>query len=115
MAVSVIPLAPGNPFYNFNTVLGGVLFFFTVRWNSRDAAWYLDMYDSDDKLMIAGEKLVLGAYIGRKSSHEWFSVNTLACIDSTLDELDAGFNDLGSRILLQCYPFEDLTKELMAT
>jgi hypothetical protein len=113
MAVAIIPLIPSEPYYNFDTVLDDVQFFFTVRWNSKDAAWYLDMYDADNALMFAGEKLVLGTYIGRKSAHPWFNVNVLACIDTTTSELDAGLDEMGFRVLLQHYPVVDLVKELL--
>lgn len=114
MAISILPLIPTDPNYAFSTTLENVGFSFVVRWNTRDAAWYLDMYDADGILMIAGEKLVLGSYIGRKSAHPWFSLNVLACIDNTLDELDAGLDDMGTRITLRHYTLTDLVTELIS-
>lgn len=111
--ISTLPLI-ADTHYDFTTTLGDVQFGFEVRWNSRDEAWYLDMYDADGVEMVMGMKIVLGTYLGRRSVHPWFAENVLAVIDTTLEERDAGFDDLGTRIQVRHWPVADLIQELTA-
>ncbi len=108
--IGTLPLVPGLGHYTFTTTLSDVPFEFEVRWNERDGAWYLSMYDTDGTPMAEGMKIVLGAFLGRRSVHPWFAENILAVVDTTLTEVDATFDDLGVRILVKHWPVADLVQ-----
>lgn len=93
------------------------MYTFDVRWNTRDygeGAWRFDMYDSAGILMVAGVKIVLNAYLGRRSAHPFFNDNLIVAIDTSITKLDPGFDDLGTRVQIWHYTTEDLTNALMA-
>ncbi len=113
--MNTIPLIPSDPNYEFSTTLNDVQFSFAIRWNSQDSAWYVDMADADDQLMVSGEKMVLGSFIGRKCTHPWFNDNVLMVVDTTLDELDAGLDDMGARIRFQHYTVLELVGALVVS
>lgn len=110
--VNILPFVPSDPHYTFDTTIVDEQVFFEVRWNERDSAWYFDMYDANGGPMALGVKVVLGAYLGRQSPHPWFSENVLAAIDTTLSNVDPGFDDLGTRVLIQHYTADTLLAEL---
>lgn len=113
MASSILPFVPGDANYRFSTTLNDVDYTFDVRWNERDEAWYFDMLDASGEPIVLGVKIVLGAYLGRQSAHPFFKTNVIAAIDTTLEERDATFDDLGVRVLVQHYPIGDLVAELL--
>jgi hypothetical protein len=81
---------------------------FDLRWNSRDQAWYADMYESDDTIICLNIKIVLGVNLGRRSQHEFFDTYKIVVIDTTNSGTDAGFDDLNSRVLLVVQSINDV-------
>lgn len=80
-----------------------VYIFDNIHWNSQDptgSAWYFDLREEDETLIAGGIKLVLGALIGRNSDHAFFDKYKLILVDTSGEERDPGFDDLGSRIQL---------------
>jgi hypothetical protein len=73
---------------------------FEVRWNSRDEAWYVDMYTDDGGIVSINEKLVVGAALGRLSRHPIFYEYAFRVVDMTGSGTDPGFDDLNSRVVL---------------
>ena len=103
---SYLPVIPTDPHYEFSCTLNEQQYTFEFRWNSRDGeegkgAWYFDMSDSDGRLVIAGVKVVLGTFLGRKSAHPFFQENVLYAIDTTLTNVDPTLDDLGTRIFIK--------------
>ena len=101
----IVPLSPSLPWYRLNTSLDGkdgpvTPYIFDVRWNERDQAWYFDLLDGSETIIASGLKIVLGAYIGRTTQHAFFKTGALVAIDTTGQGLDAGFDDLGTRVKL---------------
>lgn len=74
--------------------------FFDVRWNSRDSAWYLDIREDDDSVIALNVKLVLGAQIGRYTQHDFFNTHKILVVDTSGSDVDPGFDDLGTRVLV---------------
>ena len=108
-----IPILPGDPNNQFQVVLNDAVYTFDVRWNTRDEAWYFDLTDSEGRLIVAGIKIVLGALLGRRSSHLFFRNNVLVAIDSTLANQDAAFNELGVRVFLKHMTAGEYIAELL--
>jgi hypothetical protein len=115
--VQRLPLEPGNvggAFQEFPTVLDGSEFIVRVRWNTRDAAWYLSLFDVADDPIFQGIKIVLGVALGRRVTDERmpgvFLAADLNSPDGT-DRRDAGFDDLGERVVVDFYPFTEFFPE----
>ncbi len=98
-----IPFVPGMVNYRLVTTIDGVTYIFDTRWNARDAAWYFDLLEEDETPIIYGVKVVLGTYLGRRSTHSFFRGGVLAAWDTSGQDLDAGIDDLGSRVQLVHY------------
>lgn len=96
--MNVLPLIPSEPHYIFRTTLNDTQYSFDVRWNSRDQAWYFDMFDREGVSIVLGAKIVLGTYLGRRSTHDFFATNILVAVDESGQNRDAGFDDLGTRV-----------------
>lgn len=107
-----INFAPSEGNYRFSTILTTAsdsgTYTFDVRWNTRDSAWRFDMYDPDGNLMVAGVKIVIDTPLGRRSSHPFFSHNAIYAVDTSLQRLDPGFDDIGSRVLVYHFTESDL-------
>lgn len=100
MGFDFIPLTPSETNYRLLVPLDEETFSFDVRWNSRDAAFYIDIRQDDETPIALGLKLVLGAPIGRHCTHPFFVEHFLKMIDSTDSGLDATFDDIGDRVVL---------------
>lgn len=79
-------------------------FWFYPRWNQREnegvGAWFIDIREEDNTLVAGGIKLVLGTQIGRRNSHDFFKKHTLHLVDLSNSGTEAGFDDLGQRVVL---------------
>ena len=100
MAYQQLPLVPSTPNYRFATTLDGTSYVFDVRWNARDEAWYLDVYDQNETLIRAGVKIVLGALLGRRSVDPAFPDGLLIATDLSGEGREATFDDLGTRVVV---------------
>lgn len=103
-----IPLTPSIGSYRFGTVIETVAYIFDVRWNVRAQAWYMDIREADETPIILGVRLVLGVYLGRRSNHDLFKNGVLIAVDLGIHGRDAGFDDLGVRVVLKYIPVLDL-------
>jgi hypothetical protein len=111
--VQRLPLEPGNvggAFQEFPTVLDGTEFIVRARWNTRDAAWYLSLFDAADDPIFQGIKIVQGVALGRRVTDERmpgvFLASDLNDPDGT-GGVDAGYDDLGERVVVDFYPFAE--------
>ena len=113
---AILNFIPSDGNYRFSSELTlsdntADVFTFDVRWNGRDyndGAWYFDMYDSDGILLVAGVKIVLNVSLGRRAAHPFFNNNAIIAIDTSLDNLDPGFDDLGTRVQVWHFTKTDL-------
>lgn len=100
----IIPFDSSNPITKFSTSLvtsqGNEQFGFRARWNSRDAAWYMDVSDDTGTAFATGIKIVLGTYLGRQFNHRLFRDGVIVAVDLSGQGLDAGPNDLGTRVVV---------------
>jgi hypothetical protein len=107
-----IDFVPYEGNYRFSATLptdeGSGIYTFDVRWNTRDEAWRFDMYDPDGILMVAGVKIVLNTPLGRRSAHPFFNNNTIRAVDTSLSNLDPGFDDIGYRVQIWHYTTSDI-------
>ncbi len=73
---------------------------FDVHWNDRDSAWYFSLLDSAGLTIISGVKIVLGTALARSSAHAFFSTNFLKAFDTSGQNREATFDDIGVRVIL---------------
>jgi hypothetical protein len=95
-----LPFLPSDTNYTLACPLGDQQILFDVRWNSRDEAFYMDMYESDDTVIALNIKIVVGIPLGRRSNHPFFDDHILSAVDTSGQGLDPGFDDLGTRVLV---------------
>ncbi len=103
-----LPFIPAVPFYRFSTQLDDAQYIFDVRWNDRDGAWYFDLRTEDATMIRAGIKIVLGALLGDRSASANFPPGVFLASDLAGTGVDAGIDDLGSRVCVYYYSRDEL-------
>lgn len=98
---NLIPFEQSQNNYTIIVPLTGAPYSISVRFNSIDNAWYMDLYDEDQEPILMNIKIVLGSRIGRTSSHAFFKTHLLSVVDTAATGRDAGYDDLGGRIQVQ--------------
>lgn len=109
---TILPFVPSTNHYDFDTVLRSLEFKFEVRWNSRDEAFYFDVFAADKTRIATGLKVALGAYMGRNVNHELFRQGCLVCrIPQGDDRSNPRFDDMGTRVLVYYFTREEMAAE----
>jgi len=103
----LLPLVPSNPNYVFSCIVVNQEVSIRVRWNARDSAWYMDWSDANGGRIIAGMKIVLGVNLGRASTHELFKRIIVRAVDTSNRGAEAGFDDIGVRVVVRVYTISD--------
>jgi hypothetical protein len=100
----------GGAFQTFDTVLNGTSFTIDTYWNTRDAAWYMNLRDVNGDLIFSGIKIVIGVALGRRVTDPRmpgvFLASDLAATTPNTQR-DATYDDLGSRVVVDFYPFAE--------
>lgn len=110
LEMPLLPRLGGN--YRFGATIESTPYLFDVRWNSRDAAWYMDVLEASEQPIVLGIKLVLGAYLGRRSNHRLFKRGVFMMLDTSDAGRDATYDDLGERVILVYMPIDELIRRL---
>ena len=99
-----IPFIPSDNNYRLRVPLAGTMYLFDVHWNSRDSdgagAWYFDIREEDETPIALGVKVVLGGRIGFGNTHIFFKQHSLSVFDTSGTGVDAGYDDLGARVIV---------------
>ena len=93
-----LPLIPSEPNYRTGVTLDGEQFILDMRWNTRDDAWYMDLYEGDETPIRLGMKVVLGALIGIRSINPNQPKGVMMASDLSGVGADATLDDLGVRV-----------------
>ena len=108
----ILPCKPSIGIYTVGTTLLGDDYTFKFAWNEREdgdvGAWRMSIYDANNTTITAGVKVVLGAFLGSHIDHPLFKNGVLFAVDLSGDEMDAGFADLGARVVIQYVPVMEL-------
>lgn len=112
MAAIELPFVPSLANYRVGTTIEGASYIFDARYNSRTKAFYLDVRDISATLIIAGIKVVLGAYLGRRSTHQLFRNGVLVAVDLSDQKREATLDDFGVRVVIEYIPVLDLMVRL---
>lgn len=103
----ILPFVPSVTPQLFTTQLGDTQYGFDVRWNDRDSAWYINVLTENGELIRASLKIVLGGALGHREVDPRWPPGVLVPLDTTNSGVDAGFEDLGTRVLVYFFPFEE--------
>lgn len=95
-----IPFTPSDTNYDLTIPLNDVNYTFHVRWNSTIPGWFIDIYNADQSVIAQGVRLVLGGRIGSHNTDPFFTLHYLQLIDTSGQNLDPGYDDLGARVQL---------------
>lgn len=103
-----IPFLPSDTNYTLVCPLDDIHLSFDVHWNSRDKAFYFDIYESDDTVVALNIKVVTGIPLGRRSQHSFFKDHVITAVDTTGAGKDPGYDDLNRRVLVVVQSTTDL-------
>ena len=107
MAALLVPTTPGVPFYTQKTRLDGIDYILGFRYSQREDRWYLSIYDSEEKPILLGLKLVanwplLHAY----RFNPLVPPGELMASSLGPDDSPPGLNELGEKLRVQLIYFE---------
>lgn len=106
-AVQQLPFQGGLAFQTFGTTLLSTNYVINQRWNTRDGAWYFDLLDQDESVIVAGIKIVLGVELGRRTTDSRMPKGIFWAADLSGEGRDATLDDLGTRVVVYFYPFSE--------
>lgn len=98
-----VPFKPSIPDQQFSVQIGDAEYVFRALWNTRASRWFLDVSEINGTPIIRSVAIVLGTFLGRRSTHRLFSEGCLVAIDTTNQSLDAGLDDLGTRVVVRYF------------
>ena len=108
MATVNLPLVPSIPNYRVGTVLDGTQYLIDVRWNGRASTWFMDFYQADETPIRMGIAIVLGVILNGLCVDPAFPPGAMVAIDTSNQDLDAGLDDLGTRVVVAYFPVADI-------
>jgi hypothetical protein len=106
MSVS-IPFEQSDNNYTLVVPVDDIPVQFFVRWNSRDRAFYFDMYEDDGSIIALNVKVVTGVPLARRSLHEFFKDRIMTAVDTTGSGTDPNYDELGTRVIVVIQSPED--------
>jgi hypothetical protein len=87
-----------TPHYSFQCELDGATFTFEFIWNDRDGAWYMQVGDGEENLLVGATRVVLGTLFTARVRNSALFTGQLQAKDTSGQNIDAGIEDLGSRV-----------------
>ena len=103
-----LPLIPSEPFYSFATTLAEVEYLIDVRWNTRAASWSFDVSSVDGDMIRSGMPLLLGSSLAAlRSANTAMPAGVFVVQDTSGEDTDAAFDDLGVRVVCDFYTFAE--------
>jgi len=95
-----LPISQDSAAFSFETELDGTSFGFAFRWNDRDASWYMTVSDGEGSPIVSGIKVVVNLPLLNFFSDPRLPGGVLMAIDTAGADQDAGYADLGRRVVL---------------
>lgn len=111
----ILPVQPSLGAFNFTASIDDVQYRFTFRWNSTEAAWFMDVAEFDGTAILNGVKIVCGVYLGRHSNHPLLLNGVFVARSNAPVHRDPGFDDLGVTVQLLYFNRADYIAELLGS
>jgi hypothetical protein len=108
MALALPLLNDGTSWFSYQVELDGRTFGLEFRWNERDASWYLSLRDADDAPLLSGLRVTVGHLYLSRFRLLGLPKGELEFVDTTGQDEDPGFTDLGSRVVLLYTPYAEI-------
>lgn len=108
MTVTRIATSQTIPYYSETVDLDGENFLLVFKWNVRDESWYLSMYQEDETPVAVGMRLVVGWNPIRRLIGTDAPLGALYVHDTTGTDEEAGFDELGTRVLVLYYDEDEI-------
>ena len=105
-----IPFLLSETNYRMRVPLDDKVYMFAVRWNSRDSAHYVDIFQDDGDAVALGIKLVLGTNLAKRHLHPLFTRFVFGMMDSERSGVDAAFDDLGRRVFMYVIDVQEIAR-----
>lgn len=97
----VIPLDTTFTAFDVETSLGGTVFKFFFKYNSRTDRWEFDLFDAADTLLIQGVKIVLNISLLGQYQNLSFPAGEIRAVQNEIAvNTDPGRNDFDDRVEL---------------
>jgi hypothetical protein len=101
MSAVILPTSfDGTNSYTLRVDLGDREFVLDFNFNQRESFWYFTLLDSQNVVIVAGVKVVLGGPLLRAVRDVRRPVGDLYAIDQGANQVEAGLKDLGDRVVL---------------
>lgn len=95
-----LPVVANSAHFQVGVELDRVSYQLRLRWNPRLEVWVLDVLDADGAQLAAGVRVVVNVPLLDRLGYEGLPAGTLIPIDTSDQDLDAAFGDLGRRVVL---------------
>jgi hypothetical protein len=113
MSVFTLPSIQDSPHYDFVVELDGATYLVELKWNEREAAWYLSIGADEDTPLVAGKKVVLNIPLISRHRDSRLPPGALIALDTSGKDEPPGLDDLGRRVVLT-YSDEETVDEVLA-
>lgn len=98
----------GTSWFSYQIELDKKTYGLEFRWNERDSSWYLSVLDAEDVPLLSGMRVVVSHLYLSRYRLLGLPKGDLEFIDTTNQDKEPGFTDLGTRVLLLYTPYDEL-------
>lgn len=110
MATVTLPVT-NDPDSEVVYTLDGITYTFRFRYNERGGAFYFDMLDADENVIICGRKIVVSwPLFGWREVDTRLPGGRLFACDTTDSDTDPTLEDFGTRVVLQYVEAADIAE-----
>ncbi len=106
-----IPITDPTPRFTQGVDLDGVSYVLSFEWNDRDETWSMNVLNSDSVPLVTGVGLRIGLPLLNRYTSVAGPAGVLEVIDTTGQDLDPGFADLGDRVQLVYTPLAEIPSD----
>ena len=111
MALTV-PLDPTLTHYDEQITLDGVTYTLEFRWNTRAAAWFMNILTEQGDPITAGIRIVVDMPLGLRSSDTRKPKGLLFAVDTSGERREPVIDDFGTRVVLLYHPLAEAREAL---
>lgn len=107
----VLPIEPNGAHFAFKSNVEGVVLGFEFKWNDRDSLWRMSIFDGEGQPIRYGIAVVLNRpLLGGNFRPNGLPAGSWVAIDTSGQDKEATFDDLGSRVLVTFTPLAELAR-----
>ncbi len=100
MAILQLPISSTNANYRFRTRIEGIDYTFRFRYGSREDSWFMDIRSSEDTLILAGIRVVVGVDLTQSFKHLDIPQGPILAENLENSFQEPNRNNFGSEVLM---------------